>query len=163
VISTISSGLWEPEKLEEFHRLFYGARERLLNQDREYWIGLNVMYSGILPYLPAIQEDAFILTTKEVSFVIEILRAGSFQWSEDRIFCSGKNRKADFIVSILNEYKMESALFIDDQIDHLTGAMDSRISPYLAAWGYVKPEWLRQLNVPVLTLEECGNLLRAFL
>lgn len=150
-------------KLEEFHRLFYGAREKLLRENREYWIGLNVIYSGILPHLAAVQRDAYILTTKEISFVIEILRANSFKWNEDRILCSGRNRKADFIVSILDETKMESALFIDDQIDHFGGAMDSRIKPYLAAWGYVKPEWLTQLGVPVLTLEECGNLLRRFL
>ena len=48
------------------------------------------------------------------------------------------------ILRTLADRGCEGALFIDDQIDHLTSksAGDLRITGCLASWGYVQKQWL---------------------
>ncbi len=126
--------------MDEFHRQFYDVRRQLLENDRSYWLRLNRIYPGVLEPLKAVAPEAWILTTKEAGFAHEILTSKGIDWNLDKIICSGKERKVRIIERILS--KNETAVFIDDQIDHFSAPVDPRISCYLAAWGYVLPEWL---------------------
>ena len=64
---------------------------------------------------------------------------------------------------ILKFRKGSSALFVDDQLDHLLLAIKNpRIKGFLASWGYVKEEWKTQNIVEVLTREELFRLIRTF-
>ena len=134
--------------IDEFHSQFYSIRSNLLENDRAYWLKLNTIYPGVRQPLKSLAPHAWILTTKEVSFAHEIISSKGFEWALDRIICSGKERKVEIIEQILGEN--DTAVFIDDQIDHFTGSIDPRISCYLAAWGYVRPDWLSG-NTEVLT------------
>ena len=142
--------------MDEFHRRFYGSRSGLLESDRDYWLGLHRIYRGIYDALRAVADTAWILTTKEVSFVHEILLHNEIRWNPERIICSGKERKLGVIAGLLGDGQ---ALFVDDQIDHFSGNTDGRVSCFLAAWGYVQPGWLKE-NVPVLTMQGFSELLR---
>ena len=134
--------------MDEYHRQFYSARSRLLEKDRAYWLKLNRIYPRVLQPLRAVSSQAWILTTKDAGFAHEIVMSKGFDWPRDRIICSGKERKVRIIEEILGEN--ETAVFVDDQIDHFSEPVDPRISCYLAAWGYVRPEWLEG-GIEVLT------------
>jgi hypothetical protein len=143
--------------MDEFHRQFYSARSRLLETDRAYWLKLNRIYPGVSQALKAVTAQAWILTTKEASFAHEIITSKGFDWGLDRIICSGKERKVEIIEKILGEN--DTAVFIDDQIDHFSDPVDPRISCYLAGWGYVRPEWLNG-ETEVLTEEGFSKLIQ---
>ena len=51
------------------------------------------------------------------------------------------------------------AIFIDDQIDHLINNKDKRITPYLASWGYIRPEWLHS-RVKVMGEDDMRKLMK---
>ncbi len=141
--------------MDAFHEKFYGARRGLLEKDRNYWLSLNCIYEGIYKILTRVQQSAWILTTKEVPFVVEILRFNGLEWNSGKIICSGKESKAGFIEDIIGEDG--KAIFVDDQIDHFSEDMNPRISCYLASWGYVQPEWLGR-KVDVLTQRDFVGL-----
>lgn len=146
--------------MNAYHRQFYAARKRLLDDDRSYWLKLNRIYPHVFRPLLSAAESAWILTTKEVLFVSEILASHGLSWNEKRIICSGTDRKIDVIEKHLDEE--ETAVFIDDQIDHFSGGVDPRISCYLAAWGYVRPAWL-EAEVDVLTERAFAGLIEGVL
>ncbi len=143
------------EGMDTFHRLFYAARGGLLESDRDYWLGLHRIYPGIYDALVSVADSAWILTTKEVSFVREILQFNDLRWPSEKLICSGKERKLEIINGVLRDG--EEAVFVDDQIDHFSGCDNSRISCYLAAWGYVKPEWLQE-DVHVLQMQDFSKV-----
>ncbi len=145
--------------LDSFHRRFYDSRTRLLENDRDYWLSLNRLYPGIREFLGRARDRSVIVTTKEVYFVLEILSHHGVEWSEERAICSEKRVKLEVIREYLEGSEHNSACFIDDQIDHLTGSRDPRISVYLARWGYVTSDSLGQTDVPVLELEDLPSLL----
>ena len=56
----------------------------------------------------------------------------------------------------------EDAILVEDQIDALRGNDNSRLRPFLATWGYVKEEWLRDPGgVPLLAPGEFPALLKS--
>lgn len=142
--------------MDEFHRQFYAVRSELLKSDKSYWLKLNRFFPGVEQPLRSLTAEAWILTTKEASFAHEIITSQGFDWSLDKIICSGKERKVEIIEKIIE--RDDTAVFIDDQIDHFNGEVDPRISCYLASWGYVRPDWLEE-NVEVLNLHGFAELL----
>ncbi len=145
------------EEMDALHTRFYAARSKLLEESRHYWLNLHRIYPGMYETLAAVQDTAWILTTKEVSFVDEILKSKGLNWKEGRIICSGKRRKLEVIGELLQH--AQDAVFIDDQIDHFFGDSGGRVSCFLAAWGYVQPEWLKK-DVTVLTIRDFVELIR---
>ncbi|MBN1685062.1 MAG: HAD family hydrolase [Spirochaetales bacterium] len=141
--------------MDAYHQQFYAVRKRLLDGDKAYWLRLNRIYAHVFEPLRQASGWAWILTTKEVSFVSEILASGGLPWDDRRIICSGKDRKIDVIEGHIGNY--ETAVFVDDQIDHFSGHVDPRITCYLAAWGYVQPAWLRA-GIKVLMEEDFAGL-----
>ena len=51
------------------------------------------------------------------------------------------------------------AMLFEDQIDHLQKITDPQIQGFLASWGYIKPEWLEQSAIPVISREEMVRLI----
>jgi phosphoglycolate phosphatase-like HAD superfamily hydrolase len=148
--------------LAHLREQFYAARAALLQRDRAYWIRLNRLYPWVGEYLPrwAVSPCVYILSTKRPEFIDEILSAAGILFPRDRILCSGKTEKGVRIEELLSSLGSESALIVDDQIDHLAAILGTshRIEVSLAAWGYVKPEWLREASVPVVHMYEIGAL-----
>jgi phosphoglycolate phosphatase-like HAD superfamily hydrolase len=129
---------------DAFHELFYQARNGLFSSDPDRWYSLNPLYPGMKTILGKHSRDPryLILSTKEARFIAEILRHHGLDWDESRIYCSGKERKLDFIDRVMDERGGTSALFVDDQLDHFNGESRHPVSCLLADWGYVMPGWL---------------------
>ena len=149
--------------VDQFHTLFYQARKELLAADREFWYSLNRLYDGFTEAARdwARDEECYVLSTKEAAFVREILLGKGIEWPLERIICSGKRVKAEIISEWMEKLGADKALLFEDQIDHLLRIGDRPISGYLASWGYIKPEWLTQQEVPVINRDEMIRLIAA--
>jgi phosphoglycolate phosphatase-like HAD superfamily hydrolase len=150
----------KPELDDTFHSLFYEARNQLFRTDPERWYALNPLYPSMKELLGknGKERNFLILSTKEARFIAEILWHHGLDWDESRIYCSGKERKLDFIDRVLDELGGTEGLFIDDQIDHFKGGSRHPVHCLLADWGYVIPEWLHCGEVETVslgTLESC--------
>jgi phosphoglycolate phosphatase-like HAD superfamily hydrolase len=150
------------DKLSLFRDLFYQTRRELIAHDFLHWMRLNPLYPGIKQPLLEVAQDptVYILSTKVSDLIRRILLFHGIDWPEERILYSHTVSKKEIIGSLLTSQGAENATLLDDQLDHLRVAMeDRRITPFLAGWEYVNPEWLEQREVPVLPIEE----FRAFL
>ncbi|MBN1697202.1 MAG: HAD family hydrolase [Spirochaetales bacterium] len=132
------------EKKSLFKALFYQARTALLEDEREYWMGLNPVFSHMQgPLRSAIRSPGFyILSTKREDFIRDICMHWGLSPRPGCVIDSGKERKLSIVSSLLDGLKMKRAVFIDDQIDHLRENEDGRIRPCLASWGYIQKTWL---------------------
>jgi phosphoglycolate phosphatase-like HAD superfamily hydrolase len=151
-------------KLERYLELFTQARRDLVANRRAYWISLNPVYPFMCALLPALGADsgAYILSTKKKEFIVEILASCGVEWWSERIISMQDSPKLGAIKKLLDDSGAARAAFIDDQIEHLTGAADPRIDRYLALWGYALPgakaDGVRELNA-----REAEALLKDFL
>ena len=89
-----------------------------------------------------------VLSTKAAPLVCEILRAHRIPIPAGAVFHAASSnpdgtdaRKLDMIGEHLDRTTGAHALFVEDQLDHLLGNADRRITTCLADWGYVLPEW----------------------
>jgi len=149
-------------RMEELHRLFYAARKEILDQDRPYWVTLNKPYDGLVPALHGAAPHAavHIISTKKSEYIAEILASWGIAWPFERLHYSGTDDKGEIISGVLDG-AAQGALLVDDQIDHLQ-RLKGGIEGRLASWGYVKPEWLSQDQIPVIALTDLIALLGAY-
>lgn len=144
------------EKRAEFRTLFYQERSEMLARDRASWLALNRIYPHMKQALRMLARGApfFVLSTKEPQFIEEILSANQIQVPEERILFSDKEPKLATTERLRAEGGFKEAILVEDQVDHLRGNRNPRVRVLLAAWGYVKEEWLREpLAAPVITAE----------
>jgi phosphoglycolate phosphatase-like HAD superfamily hydrolase len=142
------------EKRALFKDLFYGARAELLEKDRKSWLALNRIYPHMAAAFARLPRGApvRILSTKRPRFIVEILAAHRIEMADRHIIQSEEEPKLAAVERLRAEGPFETAIFMEDQIDHLRGNRNARIRGYLAAWGYVKEEWLRDpATAPFLT------------
>jgi phosphoglycolate phosphatase-like HAD superfamily hydrolase len=149
------------EKLTRFRGFFHTARSTILAGDRDFWMGLNRIY----PHMECLfagaggSRDYFILSTKHPEFIREIFLHNGITVPEDRILYPAERTKYEVILDVMERENAPRAAFLDDQIDHLLGARDSRISLYLPLWGYVLPGWAADPRVIPLNTEDAVKML----
>lgn len=155
-----------PEVMEKYAGLFYTAREKVLASDRQFWLDLNPLFPGMKEILFAVAANPgfYILSTKKPPFILEILGHYGIAWDERRVLFPGPRTKRQVIESVLPDGGGGgSAVFVDDQLDHLlTAGKNPAVRCRLADWGYVKEEWLAQKEVPVIGLGDMEDLTREF-
>jgi len=154
-----------PETMELFKQLFYKERERILKEDRDFWLSLNPLFPGMKVMLEKISKNpqVFILSTKRPEFISEILGHHGVDWPPERTLYPAPRTKREVMEAILGSEDEASAIFVDDQLDHLSLAVENpAIRGYLASWGYVKREWLEQDDIEVITKERLFELARDF-
>jgi len=149
-----------PKKTLSFRELFYKARNFLLNTKHDYWLNMNPIFANLKESfnksfaIPSV----FILSTKKPDYIKEILDFHNIYINPERIINSLNKKKCSIISQILNLKEMKTAIFIDDQIDHLIQNQDRRIRTYLASWGYIQEKWLTS-GIQVMTEEKLIILL----
>jgi len=158
------------QTMRHYKELFYQARAELLRTDKPYWIGLNRIYPFLLPHLRswAASPCLRILSTKKASFILEILAANGVLIDAERVLHCDAQGKSDAIAEALRERPDRRVLWIDDQVDHLRAhheqLRDAAVSRCLAAWGFVKREWLEQdLGLEVLRPPQVAGKLASWL
>lgn len=124
------------------------TRGAFLQRDKAHWLALNRLYPHMQRLLASCNlANVRVLSTKAAPLVCEILRAHRIAIPAAAVFHAASNpdgadaRKLDMIAGHLDRASGTSAVFVEDQIDHLLGNDDPRIRTCLADWGYVLPEW----------------------
>ena len=133
------------DRFDDYFQLFYAERQRLLDEQPEVWNSLNPLYPGIQLLLQRYpeKEKLYIVTTKKVAYVIEILKSNHIELVERNMFHAHKSfPKADIIqhISELAEISAKDIVFVDDQVDTLIKVAPTGASCYLATWGYNNEE-----------------------
>ena len=149
------------------------TRKAFLERDKAQWLALNRLYPHMQRLLASCDPaNVRILSTKAAPLVCEILRAHRIPIPERAVFHAASNpdgadaRKLNMIADHLDRVPGTDALFVEDQLDHLLGNEDRRITCFLADWGYVLPEWfadpdrLRSERVRVVGAAEMPDLFR---
>lgn len=145
-----------PDKRARFRELFYKARSEMLARDREFWLSLNKVYPHMKKAFTRMASDApvIVLSTKKPRFIAEILAANDINLPPKRILLSDGEPKLVATERLRADGGFESAILIDDQIDHLRENENTRVRGLLAAWGYVQESWLSAPRaVPIITAE----------
>ena len=149
------------------------TRSAFLARDKAHWLALNRLYPHMRRLLAAGDlSNVRVLSTKAAPLVGEILRAHRIPIPASAVFHAASNpdgtdaRKLDMIGEHLDRTTGAHALFVEDQLDHLLGNADRRITTFLADWGYVLPEWfadhdlLRAERVQVIAAADMPDLMR---
>lgn len=146
------------EKRAEFRKLFYQERSEMLARDRASWLALNRVYPHMKEAFRVLENGApfHVLSTKEPQFIEEILSASQIRVPRERILFSDKEPKLAATEKLRVEGGFEEAILVEDQVDHLRGNRNPRVRGLLAAWGYVREEWLKEepRAAPVITAED---------
>ncbi|MDR3200882.1 MAG: HAD family hydrolase [Spirochaetales bacterium] len=152
------------EKMKDYGRLFYQAREEFLANHRRLWLDLNPLFPGMTDILPKVagNKNFYILSTKKPPFIKEILSHHGIDWDINRVLYPGDKTKRQVIESVMGGGG-DTAIFVDDQLDHLLiTEANKNIIGRLANWGYVKKPWLEQKTIPIIGLEDMPRLTAPF-
>ena len=133
------------DRFDNYFQLFYAERQHLLDEQPEVWNSLNPLYPGIQVFLQKYPEKnkLYIVTTKKVEYVIEILKFNEIDLIEKNMFHAHQSfPKADIIqhISDVTEISAKDVVFVDDQVDTLIKVAPTGASCYLATWGYNNEE-----------------------
>ncbi len=140
-----------PDLLASFKRGFYAARERMLAEERGAWLAMNHIFPHVREAFGFIDRARLrILSTKKAPYIIEILEANGVSVPAANVHYCASGPKVPRAVELLEASGLERGVFIDDQVDYLLGAGESRLDCYLASWGYVQPAWLSDPRVPII-------------
>ena len=144
------------ERRAAFRKLFYQERSEMLARDRASLLALNRLYPHVKEAFSVLAKGApfYVLSTKEPQFIEEILSANQIRMARERILFSDKEPKLATTERLRAEGGFKEAILVEDQVDHLRDNRNPRVRGLLAAWGYVREEWLREpLAAPVITAE----------
>ncbi len=149
-------------KRKDYRRLFYEARSKSLAEKPDEWLDSNPLFPHMKEPLRAHASDEglYILSTKKGEFITAILSHHGITMDSARIISSGENeRKLDLISKILDEGIGGNALFVDDQVDHLKGNTDPRITVCLPLWGYIEKSCIDSIkNIRAISERDVKDL-----
>ena len=153
------------ETLETYTKTFYEVRKRLMRDDLAYWISLHRLFPAMKPVFGRLAQDrrVHILSTKRAHFISFILKNLGFHWPEERIHYGRGKEKLELLRNFLGPSRRNSAVFIEDQIDNVKRNRDLRITPYIASWGYIHPEWVKQQEVPLIDEKQFSGLVQKYI
>jgi phosphoglycolate phosphatase-like HAD superfamily hydrolase len=140
-----------------FENLFFDLRKKY-QADLASWVRMNplTLFGQTLKEKNLL--NTFFITTKDKVSVEHISRHYSIRVSgifEKEIY-SRLGSKGKIITKFLNDHhNYDSAVFVDDAVEHLDTVDDSRIKCYFADWGYGNnrnyPEYTPDLWVKTIT------------
>lgn len=129
----------------ELKELYYRARAALFDRDPEAWLAMNRIFPHVQAALAGLSPrvSLYILSTKKPQFVSATLRANRLTVPEDHVLYSEQEPKLTTVERLMRELPARQAVFVEDQVDALRANRNPGIRPFLATWGYVQQEWLR--------------------
>jgi phosphoglycolate phosphatase-like HAD superfamily hydrolase len=132
-----------PCDIDALKRLFGETRDHWIREDRDEWIGMNPLFSGIAEQLGVLsaKADWYIITTKQERFVQQILNANRICLAEERIFGLDRSMsKEEVLAALFERHPGYRIRFVEDRLATLlkilrNGALQA-IRLFLANWGY---------------------------
>jgi phosphoglycolate phosphatase-like HAD superfamily hydrolase len=138
----------------------YRARARAARQAQ--WLGFHELYPGIHDLLVGLASSPYIVTAKDASSVLAILRAKRVDVDRARVFGELRS-KLDTLSLIAEREGVDRAdlIFVDDSIANVVGARRSGYDAHWATWGYNAPEHFELAGsegVPIVALADMPEL-----
>ena len=130
---------------KEFDKNFQKKRKDLIKNEYKFWNSLEIPYT-FFEEIKKIKDriNFLILSTKNEEAIIRHCNDYGFIISKERVI--GKNKlkkfgsKRIFMEYYINTYKINNAIFIDDNINTIEDCKNiPEIKAYLAGWGYCSP------------------------
>ena len=148
-----------------FRELYYQARTALFERDPGAWLAMNRIFPHVAAALSALpaRVQRYILSTKKAQFVSAILDANGISLPDGHVLYSEGEPKLSTVERLMRELPAREAVFVEDQVDALRANRNPRIQTYLATWGYVQQEWLRNPGggIRLLGPQEFARLLQS--
>jgi phosphoglycolate phosphatase-like HAD superfamily hydrolase len=150
-----------------FYNLFYVEREVFSSTEEDLWIELNPLYKGVKQFLVKypVKDRLYIITTKQIKYVLKILNGNSIYLKEQNCFCSsGRDTKPNIITHLLarNRISTEKFYYVDDQVDTLVEVKGSGVHCFLAEWGYTTKEQILRAQDENISRIGLDDFLRQF-
>jgi len=154
--------------LAEFKDVFFAERNRLRSEDIVRWIGLHPVYPEIIQVMKKLQEESrlYIATLKDAESVYLIMKNQGLILSNDRLFDQGKIKtklEALDLIRHKENCEKEEMLFIDDNVTHLFGPLNSRYNCWLAGWGYILSDHqmiAKERKINIVCLSDISRLIQ---
>lgn len=133
--------LFHKETIAVFEPIFFETREKLREQHPKKWLGLHRLYPQFSEAWPDVQQkfEVYIVTTKNLSAVIQLIRHFDISIHKNRIWTKEKiNEKKEAIEFIAKRHDItyENIIFIDDHPLHLQDVEKTGAKCVWASWGY---------------------------
>jgi hypothetical protein len=144
------------EQMATFRSLLVTVREELVSQNLGYWLSLHHAYPGLRESLQiaAASGRVWVVSTKHSGCIRQILSNEGVVIPDDHVGMPVRGTKVQLIEAIMKRESITSALFVDDQIDHLRYDGPLRIRCKLAVWGHASREALAVNGVSHITMGE---------
>ena len=143
---------------QQLKELYYRARTALFERDPGAWLAMNRIFAHVPAALAGLSPRVplYILSTKKPQFVSATLRANRLSIAEGHVRYSEEEPKLTTVERLMRELPAQEAVFVEDQVDALRANRNPRIRTFLATWGYVQEEWLRDPGEGIRLLDPEG-------
>ena len=152
----------QKEKVREFVRLFLKEKSSI---DKNKLARLYGPYKFILSFLKNIRKPIYIVTNTKKEYILPTLKMYNLPINDDSILdVSLSHDKKKHIAEICRREKItpEDIVFVEDSIDHLKDVIPTKMQAYLASWGCVLKEDIKEaqiLGIRVLNKENISSIL----
>lgn len=130
-----------------FERKFFANREHLKRNHEDFWFSLNTPYDflfGLSDLINRHPHNFFIVTTKDTDTILKLLRTNELYFKPVNIYdgfdFERSKTKGNIIKNIMQKHSIKSAIFVDDNISHISDCKSlSGLKLFHARWGYTLP------------------------
>ena len=141
----------------DFELEFFKKRNSLKIHSAQ-WLALHNIYSHVLEFFAAYDDQAFIVTNKDRDSVEMLLEYFELIKHIKKIYSREDSEdKAELFELLISEVKdergSEPIVFVDDNVNHLEDLQQYPIQLYYAAWGYSGPGKAHKY-IEIKTLQE---------
>ena len=149
---------------EEFYKNFLNIRYDLIKNHYDFWKNLEEPYDFFFFIKELFEEkkpNIIIVSKKNKSSIIERFGSYNFNFEKEKIFAdeilSNYHSKGEFIEEYMKENNINSAVFVDDNMNNLLTVNNPNIKTILALWGNTPPNSVGYTQNQ--TIEEIKNYL----
>lgn len=138
-------GQAESHHYREFEERFFTKRQYLKENHEDFWLGLNTPY-GFLSSLSSLinkyPHNFFIITTKDDGTILKLMEINGQDFNPQNIYGRDSferfKTKSSIIRNIMRDYSIKDAIFIDDNIFHLSDCNNlNGLRLLQPRWGYI--------------------------
>tara|TARA_Y100001968_G_scaffold303552_1_gene317799 strand:+ start:390 stop:1166 length:777 start_codon:yes stop_codon:yes gene_type:complete len=144
-IKSLNKWGWEASQLQA---TLDNIRREAISQNTNNWLHKHIAFPGVVNRLKKFSEEGLeltILTTKGINFTYQILQHLGLK--AQSIYGHESGSKKDVLIKLSKKKKIQA--FIEDRratLETVKNSPELRFIPcYLASWGYIKPDDLKDL------------------
>ncbi len=148
----------QKEKSSEFVELFIKEKSSI---EKSKLARLYGPYKFMIPFLKSIGKPIYIVTNNKKEFILPTLKMYNLPINDDNIIdISLSHDKKKHISEICRREKIlpQDIAFVEDSIDHLKDVIQTKVQAYLASWGCVLQEDIKEAQKLGVTILDKNNL-----